>query len=318
MKTIIFDIDGTLADIRHRLHYVKNGARKWDKFFAECVNDTPYQNVSSVYNELAESDREFYMVLVSGRSDIVRKETMDWLDTHIIRYDELHMRPEGDTRPDDIFKEEILDKLLAQGHDILCVFEDRQRVVDMWRRRGLTCLQVAAWEEKSVGVSLPKTKGLLTLMIGPSGAGKSSFLYCMNNTTATNLKIDSTHIVSSNQLRSDLCGNFQDQSKNAEVFAALHAVVKTRIDHGLPTVVDATNIKRADRMALVKMAEGSPVRYIVIDRPLEEKRRDGGWRNDIPGLDLIGKHHQAFQSQLRDILKSDSQPNVTVVDLRKV
>jgi predicted kinase len=100
------------------------------------------------------------------------------------------------------------------------------------------------------------------------------------------------------------------------VFAALHAVVKTRLSHGLPTVIDATNLRRKNRMGAAALAKDGKVRYVVIDRPTEEKRRDAGWGATLP-IDLIAKHEQTFASQLKDILAGDKLPNVEVIDLRR-
>lgn len=146
MYTIIFDIDGTLADITHRLHHIKNGNKNWDAFHAECVNDKPVEPICMMAR--FHHTYSYPIILVSGRSDIVRAETVAWLAKHQIGYLQLLMRKHGDYRPDDILKEEFLDKLLAEGHKILYTVDDRQRVVDMWRRRGITCLQCAAWEEE--------------------------------------------------------------------------------------------------------------------------------------------------------------------------
>lgn len=322
MKTIIFDLDGTLADLTHRLHHVKNGNNRWGEFFSECVNDTPIIAVCELVKILYSGPYDEYVekipkiIIISGRSDIVRTETEQWLCAHGIQYDELIMRPAGDYTPDHILKEHILDQLLREGHEILFTVDDRQRVVDMWRKRGITCLQAAAWEEDAE-VKVPgKQKGLLTLMVGPSGAGKSMWLW-RTEAAALEFNIHSSHIISSDQIRHDICGNFKDQTRNGEVFAALHAIVKTRIDHGLPTIIDATNIKRADRVKAIELSAGGPVRYIIIDRPMEEKRRDGGWRNEL-GFDLLMKHQNTFNSNLKDILKGDGYQNVEVIDLRKI
>ncbi len=123
-------------------------------------------------------------------------------------------------------------------------------------------------------------------------------------------------MLSSDQFRADMCGDFRDQTKNDEVFAALHAVIKARLSHGLPTVIDATNLRRKDRMTAAALAKGGKVRYVVIDRPTEEKKRDAGWRATLP-FDLIAKHEQTLGSQIKDILRGDGQPNVEVIDLRR-
>ena len=53
------------------------------------------------------------------------------------------MRAEGDYRADDVVKGELLDRILADGYHPELVFDDRTRVVNMWRARGIMCAQVA-------------------------------------------------------------------------------------------------------------------------------------------------------------------------------
>lgn len=306
-KAVIFDIDGTLADLSHRLHHIKRQPINWDAFFAECGNDTPIQPIHDLARLVVAQG--YKLILVSGRTDKVREQTEAWLASHDVPHQELHMRKEGDYRQDTIVKSEILDKLLAAGNEIAFVVDDRPSVVAMWRSRGLTCLQCRDWQEDAPG----EAKGLLTLMVGPSGAGKS---YWLQSDASRDLGIHPSHVVSSDQFRADLCGDFRDQTKNDEVFTALHAVVKTRLSHGLATVIDATNLRRKDRLAAAALANGGKVRYVVIDRPTAEKREQAGWRAELP-IDLIAKHEQTFGSQVKDILAGDNQPNVEVIDLRR-
>lgn len=306
-KAVIFDIDGTLADLSHRLHHIKRQPINWDAFFAECGNDTPILPIHELAHLIVAQG--YKLILVSGRSDKVREQTEAWLATHGVPHQELHMRKEGDYRQDTIVKSEILDNLLSAGNEIAFVVDDRPSVVAMWRSRGLTCLQCREWQEDAPSGNT----GLLTLMVGPSGAGKSHWL---QGDGPHEMGIHPSHVISSDQIRADLCGNFRDQTKNDEVFAALHAVVKTRLSHGLSCVVDATNLRRKDRLAAAGLANGGKVRYIVIDRPTPEKRRHAGWRAELP-FDLIAKHEQMFNSQLTDILNGDRQENTVVIDLRK-
>jgi predicted kinase len=306
-KAVIFDIDGTLADLSHRLHHIKRPPINWDAFFAECGNDAviePIRDLAQNFDQLG-----YKLVLVSGRSDQCQAETEAWLEKHRVPFHELHMRKAGDYRQDFIVKSEILDGLLAAGNEIAFVIDDRPSVVAMWRERGLTCLQCRDWQEDAPAHKV----GTLTLMIGPSGAGKSHWL---SSPEAFTHGIHPSHVVSSDQLRADLCGDFRDQTRNDEVFAALHSVVKTRLRHGLPTVADATNLRRKDRLAVASLAGEGEVRYIVIDRPMPEKVRDAGWRTTLP-IDLLAKHQQTFGSQIKDILAGDRLPNVKVIDLRR-
>jgi len=57
------------------------------------------------------------------------------------------MRRSGDFTPDDVLKKQWLDSMLPEDRErLVCVFDDRDRVVKMWRDNGVTCLQVAPGE----------------------------------------------------------------------------------------------------------------------------------------------------------------------------
>lgn len=146
MKAVIFDLDGTLCDITHRLHHIQNGKRDYDQFFKDCSKDTPKPMVIKLMQDFVSLG---YAVLIcSGRSDVVREETAEWLDKYGAKYHhQLLMRKEGDHTPDDKLKSEMLDLIYDMGYEVQYVVEDRQRVVDMWRSRGLTTLQIDQWEE---------------------------------------------------------------------------------------------------------------------------------------------------------------------------
>jgi phosphoserine phosphatase len=144
----IFDLDGTLALIHHRRHFVedKKNAR-WPEFYAACDRDVPNKPVIDVMRRLRESGAEVW--IFSGRSDEVRDKTVQWLALHTPlcsweASEALTMREEGDHTPDDELKRSWYEMMLVDDRQrLVATFDDRDRVVRMWRDAGVTCFQVA-------------------------------------------------------------------------------------------------------------------------------------------------------------------------------
>ena len=136
---IIFDLDGTLADIEHRRHFVSNGNTKWDSFHAACVNDRPIKEVIQVLHALGHLD-DTRIEVWSGRMDTVRPQTEKWLIDNLGYLPILKMRKNKDYTPDHKLK---LSWLQQSERKPDMVFDDRDRVVAMWREQGIRCLQVA-------------------------------------------------------------------------------------------------------------------------------------------------------------------------------
>lgn len=140
----IFDLDGTLADITHRLHFIKNGSNNWREFFAACSNDMPIDSVCYLARTLYESGAR--IIIVTGRSDECEEATLDWLQKYKLPPSPVYMRKEGDHRPDHEVKAELLNQVIEdwlEDGPIAGIFEDRKQVVDMYRARGLRVFQVA-------------------------------------------------------------------------------------------------------------------------------------------------------------------------------
>ena len=143
-KIVIFDLDGTLAliDKRRALATKDNGKFDWDVFFNpdNISLDLPNQPVINMANILHKQG--FRIWILSGRSDVTKQATIDWLNKHNVTYDNLWMRPQDHLyMPDNDLKQSWLD---AIGKDkVAMVFDDRNQVVDMWRDNGLTTFQVA-------------------------------------------------------------------------------------------------------------------------------------------------------------------------------
>ncbi|MDE2098930.1 MAG: hypothetical protein KGL39_16875 [Patescibacteria group bacterium] len=141
----IFDLDGTLADCTHRLHHIQKNPKDWDAFNAGCYSDMLIEHVAHVFHALTENDCD--VEIWTARNESTRQATEDWIGDNLVYppKDYLkHMRPDSDHRHDDILKEEWLHLMSQKDRARLAgVFEDRSRVVEMWRRNGVPCFQVA-------------------------------------------------------------------------------------------------------------------------------------------------------------------------------
>ena len=162
-KTIIFDLDGTLANIdsRRDISMKPNGKLDWDIFAAPnsiLALDEPNAPVIKMA-QMFKADG-FKIVIFSGRNDRGFDATVQWLNDFKVPFDLLVMRPDKfkdkswpiadgnpatpDMRfmPDEILKKVMLDTFV-DINDVFLVVDDRQKVVDMWRDLGLNTFQVA-------------------------------------------------------------------------------------------------------------------------------------------------------------------------------
>jgi phosphoglycolate phosphatase-like HAD superfamily hydrolase len=142
--TVIFDLDGTLAliDKRRAMAAKPDGKINWKVFFAPENIQLDEPNVPVIKTFQAMKAAGFRVGIFSGRDSISRKETEAWLAQNGIDPDFFKMRPQGTFTPDDVLKKDWLDLEIEAGHEILCIFDDRDRVVKMWRDNGLSCFQV--------------------------------------------------------------------------------------------------------------------------------------------------------------------------------
>lgn len=129
-KAIIVDIDGTLAKMNGR------GPFEWHRVGEDKINEA-VQLLVGLYSYKGE------VIIFSGRDSVCRDITIEWLKKHKIPCDNLFMRPEKNYEKDAIIKRRLYDEHVNGKYEIEFVVDDRNQVVDMWRKDlGLTCFQV--------------------------------------------------------------------------------------------------------------------------------------------------------------------------------
>lgn len=142
-RIIVFDLDGTLALDEHRVHHLRGQEKDWSAYFAACPGDSPNKPIVQLYDNLIGSPGA-RVEIWTGRIDSYLEQTLQWIEDHLISApDLLQMRRADDRTQDDELKRSWLRAARAKGHEVVLVFEDRQRVVDMWRAEGVICAQVA-------------------------------------------------------------------------------------------------------------------------------------------------------------------------------
>lgn len=180
---IIFELDGTLADCEHRRHFVdpsknsdyechgycpinnpkgdgwyhkrthKKFKPDWKSFYESCDQDIPIEPSVNTFRSLSQ---QYECEIWSGRCESVKQKTIQWLYESIPGFAKkevwneiIKMRPTGNSDPDDELKEMWLhDAKIMEGQTIDYVFDDRPKVIRMWRRHGIFVFNCCQHDEE--------------------------------------------------------------------------------------------------------------------------------------------------------------------------
>ena len=137
---VVLDIDGVLADVRHRLHHLALRPKDWPAFFAAAEHDDVLE-VGAQFARQAASTHD--IVYLTGRPERLRAATQTWLESHRLPAGTLVMRPEGDRRPSSVVKLREL-RRLRRAAVIDLLVDDDPAVVEAARAAGFT-VQLADW-----------------------------------------------------------------------------------------------------------------------------------------------------------------------------
>ncbi|MCU1674359.1 MAG: hypothetical protein JWN77_2472 [Frankiales bacterium] len=136
----VFDIDGVLADVRHRLRHVEGRPKDWEAFFSAALDDPPLAEGIALCKASAE---ECEVVYVTGRPERCREDTLAWFARHGLPQGTLSMRGEGDRRPARMAKPQLL-RRLARGRTVAVVVDDDLQVCAAYEKDGWRVMR-ATW-----------------------------------------------------------------------------------------------------------------------------------------------------------------------------
>jgi len=137
----VIDIDGVLADVRHRVHHVTSSPKNWDEFFAAAPCDPPLPQGLARVRELVDSQHR--IVYVSGRPERCRADTVTWLRDNAFPEAPLHLRSDHDRRPARLTKLAII-RQLERVAPVAMIVDDDSAVVATLREAGYT-VEHATW-----------------------------------------------------------------------------------------------------------------------------------------------------------------------------
>jgi hypothetical protein len=136
----VFDVDGVLADVSHRVHHLEGRRQDWGAFFAGARHDPPLATGVALAHELAADHDLGYL---TGRPEGLRRVTQRWLARHDLPPGPLWMRPAGDYRPARVLKVQVL-RRIAADRPVEIVVDDDVEVVVALQVAGFAVLQ-ATW-----------------------------------------------------------------------------------------------------------------------------------------------------------------------------
>ena len=137
----VIDLDGVVADVRHRLQHIEGAAKDWVAFFAGIPDDPVLPEGRAVVDRLA-TDHE--LIYLTGRPERTRSDTEAWLRLHRLPHGTLIMRRDGDHRPARVAKPGLLRRYAERGRTIAVVVDDDPQVCDAIEKRGWPVLR-ADW-----------------------------------------------------------------------------------------------------------------------------------------------------------------------------
>ncbi|MFI5973539.1 hypothetical protein [Streptomyces sp. NPDC051452] len=141
-EAVIFDMDGTLCDVRGIRHLL-DGPGRFDTFHAASIDCPPHDHVVAAARREHAAGRA--VLIVTGRAAKWRHVTAWWLALHQVPSEAMWMRGPGDFRPDYVVKRGILARI-RQLYRPVAAWDDNPNVIRLWEEEGIPVTVVPGWD----------------------------------------------------------------------------------------------------------------------------------------------------------------------------
>jgi len=145
-RAVIFDMDGTLADVSSIRHHVEGQPKDFKSFHEQSVDVPPNRHVvnqAQVSHMLGNKN-----IIVTARGSQWRNHTAMWLALNEVPSEAMYMRSQNDDRPDYDVKSDI-HKRLSKSYDVIHAVDDNPNVLKLWSEKGVPTTRVPGWSQRN-------------------------------------------------------------------------------------------------------------------------------------------------------------------------
>lgn len=145
-EAVIYDVDGTLCDVRGIRHLL-DGPGRFAAFHSASVDCPPHPHVV----EAARADHAAgrAVLIVTGREARWRHHTAMWLALAGVPSDAMWMRAYGDYRPDYEVKADVL-AAIRRRYRLVAAWDDNPAVIRLWRQHDIPVHVVPGWDGPAI------------------------------------------------------------------------------------------------------------------------------------------------------------------------
>lgn len=147
-SVVLCDIDGSIADCEHRMHFIKkpedapeDWKKDWKGFFRFMEDDLVREEVQKILVQFYNEGKT--VIFMSARPEMYKDVTLRWLQEHFLTFAwTVILRKDGDKRPDTEVKKQMFEEHFKDKKCIHIVIDDRPSVLRMWQSMDIPVLDV--------------------------------------------------------------------------------------------------------------------------------------------------------------------------------